>query len=77
MALGPVVGLRDFDAPIAAFGRTRRDVILRFEAEVVLSRPIAFGFAPVFSYSYTYNQSNIELFEYRRHLFEIGLTKRF
>lgn len=77
VALGPVFGLREFDAPIAAFGKTRRDVILRFEAEVVLNRPIAFGFAPVFSYSYTYNRSNIELFEYRRHLFEIGLTKRF
>ncbi len=77
VALGPLFGLRDFDEPIAAFGRTRRDVIFRFEAEVVLNRPIAFGFAPVFSYSYTYNRSNIELFEYRRHLFEIGLTKRF
>lgn len=77
VALGPLFGLRDFDEPIAAFGKTRRDVIVGFEAEVVLNRPFAFGFAPVFSYSYTYNRSNIELFEYRRHFFEIGLTKRF
>lgn len=77
VALGPLMGLRDFDEPIAAFGKTRRDVIFRFEVEVVVNRPVAYGFAPVFSYSYTYNQSNIDLFEYRRHFFEVGLTKRF
>ena len=77
VSAGPLIGFRNFDEPIAAFGKTRRDVVLQFKTEIVLRKNVAFGFAPMFSYTYTYNRSNIDLFEYKRHLFELGLTKLF
>jgi outer membrane protein len=36
-----------------------------------------FGFSPVFSYSYTTNQSNDPLFKYNRNQFQIGFTRQF
>ncbi len=36
-----------------------------------------FGFAPVFSYSYTTNLSNEPLFKYDRNQFELGFTRQF
>lgn len=77
VSAGPLIGFRNFDEPIAAFGKTRRDVVIELEAEFILRRNVAFGFAPMFSYTYTHNRSNIGLFEYKRHLFELGLTKLF
>lgn len=77
VSFGPLFGLRLFDDPIAAFGQTRRDELYRFRTEIVVQKEIALGFAPIFSYTYTHNRSNIDLFSYRRHQFEIGFTKRF
>jgi tetratricopeptide (TPR) repeat protein len=36
-----------------------------------------FGFSPVFTYSYTTNQSNDPLFKYNRNQFQIGVTRQF
>lgn len=77
VSFGPLIGLRDFDDVMVAFNKTRQDVLYQLRTEIVLQKEIAFGFAPLFSYTYTYNRSNIDLFSYRRHQFEIGLTKRF
>jgi tetratricopeptide (TPR) repeat protein len=36
-----------------------------------------FGFSPVFTYSYTTNESNDPLFKYNRNQFQIGVTRQF
>lgn len=36
-----------------------------------------FGFSPVFTYSYTTNQSNDPIFKYNRNQFQIGFTRQF
>ena len=66
-----------YDAALAAFGKTRRDdtVMLAF---ALLNRRFDYhGFTPRFSYVFTEQHSNIALYSFTRHQFQIGLTSLF
>jgi hypothetical protein len=71
------VFLAYFDAPNPTFGTTRRDQTLRLQASIYRRDWIVFGFNPVLTYILTRNDSNQDLFSYRRNQVEIGFTKDF
>jgi outer membrane protein len=60
-----------------AFGSTRHDKTKRLLFSVYRRNWTIFGVSPVFTYIYTNNQSNQELYSYERHQFQIGFTSRF
>ncbi len=73
----PLLFFRLFDEPLGAFGKTREDVALRVKTTLIYRTDLFFGFAPTVTYTYTYNDSNIGLFDYVRHRLELGLTREF
>jgi hypothetical protein len=73
----PSLSLARYDALFEAFGVTRSDTgytgtLTLLNRHIVLSR-----FTPKLSYSYTHQNSNISLYQYRRSRVEIGLTTTF
>jgi hypothetical protein len=75
--VGPQFTLRQFDEPFAAFGVTRLDRIVTVGTEIKYRKDLIFGFAPLLTYTYTKNYSNISIFEYDRHQVEFGFTREF
>jgi outer membrane protein len=73
----PSLALARYDGLFEAFGVTRSDTgytdtLTLLNRHIVLSR-----FTPKISYSYTHQNSNIALYQYRRSRVEIGLTTTF
>ena len=66
-----------YDGVDTLFGTTRRDRTTRFQIGLARRDWLVFGFNPVFAYIYTQNDSNQDLFAYRRNQFTIGFTKEF
>jgi outer membrane protein len=60
-----------------AFQSTRHDKTKRMLLSIYRRTWIFFGVSPVFTYIYTDNRSNQELYSYKRHQFQIGFTSRF
>ena len=60
-----------------AFGSTREDKTNRLLLSVYRRNWTVFGVSPVFTYIYTDNESNQEIYSYKRHQFQIGFTSRF
>jgi outer membrane protein len=58
-------------------GMRRRDRQYYVSLSVYKRDFTIFGFSPVFTYSYTTNQSNDPLFKYNRNQFQIGFTRQF
>lgn len=77
LSAGPQITLREFDQPIAAFGVKRFDRIVAVSTKITYREDLIFGFAPLLTYTYTKNYSNISIFEYQRHQVEFGLTREF
>lgn len=73
----PSVSLRNYDAEDFFFATRRKDKRYGFLSELTKNDWAVWGFAPVLSYSYTRNQSNIEFFTYDRHRFQMGLSRIF
>jgi outer membrane protein len=71
------VYLSYYDAQNALFGTTRRDQTLRLQASIYRRDWIIFGFNPVLTYIFTRNDSNQDLFAYRRNQVQVGFTKDF
>ena len=78
----PELLLRYYDAVESGFavetgGEDRKDT--RYSVSVDLTKRdwSVWGFAPVFGYSYTRNDSNVSFYSYDRHRFQIGLTRTF
>jgi hypothetical protein len=67
----------DYDGRLAAFATKRVDDLLTMQATVLNRRFNIAGFTPRFIYTYTYNNSDLPLYAYRRQRFEIGLTRVF
>ncbi|HKT14895.1 MAG TPA: surface lipoprotein assembly modifier [Allosphingosinicella sp.] len=64
-------------APLALFGKTRRDDRIDLAAGLI-ARGLAFrGFAPLVRLIYTDSRSNLALYDYRRARVEFGLTREF
>jgi hypothetical protein len=66
-----------YDAVLPAFGVAREDDAVTGTL-TLLNRHIVLGrFTPKISYSYTHQDSNVALYQYRRNRIEIGLTTAF
>lgn len=66
-----------YDAALPAFGKTRADDALMLNMTILNRRFEYHGFTPRFSYTFTDQRSNIALYSYTRHQFQIGLTTQF
>lgn len=77
VSIEPGYARAKYDAPLAAFGITRRDTIARVSLSV-LNRQLAFkGFSPRLAYSYTADWSSVPLYSYRKSRVEVRLTRQF
>jgi tetratricopeptide (TPR) repeat protein len=59
------------------FGVTRDDLLVRNTLSVYKRDWHLWGFSPTFTYVFSHNSSNIPLFSYTQHQFQIGVTKQF
>ncbi len=66
-----------YDEALPAFGKTRADDTLMLNATLLNRRFDYHGFTPRFSYTFTDQHSNLALYSYTRHQFQIGLTSQF
>ncbi|MBS0280103.1 MAG: DUF560 domain-containing protein [Proteobacteria bacterium] len=66
-----------YDAALPAFGKTRADDTLMLSMTLLNRRFDYHGFTPRISYTFTDQRSNIALYSYTRHQFQIGLTTQF
>jgi hypothetical protein len=73
----PQVIRTGFDEEDFFFDTKREDHTLRVRTSLSNRQFSAFGFMPVFSYIYTRNWSNLDFYDYHRHQFLIGLTRKF
>ncbi len=66
-----------YQAPSRVFLETRKDI--RFDARAYLGlRSLRFmGFSPSIDYTYQYNRSNIDLYQYNRHRVEFAIARYF
>lgn len=67
----------NYDAPLAAFGVSRRDRQWSVGLTVLNRRIDVLGFTPRLAYTYTHNASDISLYRYDRGRAEVGLTRVF
>jgi hypothetical protein len=66
-----------YDGNDVAFGKRRHDVLSSLRLSLN-KRDIAwFGFSPIFSYTYSRDDSDIDFFGFVRHQFELGVTRYF
>lgn len=75
--LEPSFSLADYDAPLAAFGKARRDKVGSVTVAALNRRIVFWRFTPRIAYSYTKADSNIDIYDYDRHRIEIGVTTQF
>lgn len=73
----PTFTFADYDAPLAAFGKVRKDKVAGITAAILNRRIVFWRFTPRVAYSFTKADSNIDLYDYSRHRVEIGLTTIF
>jgi len=66
-----------YDEALSAFGKERADDTLMLNMSLLNRRFDYHGFTPRFSYTFTDQHSNIALYSYTRHQFQIGLTTQF
>ncbi|MES2253999.1 MAG: surface lipoprotein assembly modifier [Pseudomonadota bacterium] len=66
-----------YDEALPAFGRKRADDALMLNVSLLNRRFEYHGFTPRFSYTFTDQHSNLALYSYTRHQFQIGLTSQF
>lgn len=70
----PEILIRNYEEMDFFFGEIRRDRRLSTQFELVKRDWSFWGLAPLISYSYTHNASNIDLFSYNRHRVQLGVT---
>jgi tetratricopeptide (TPR) repeat protein len=69
--------LAGFDAPDPFFGEVRRDRECRLEFDVLNRKLKWWSFSPRLLVGYTWRDSNLELYDYKRAYGRIGLTREF
>jgi Tfp pilus assembly protein PilF len=77
VSISPSLTLTRYDAPLAAFGVTRRDTQWTAEIAALDRRLDWYGFTPRVSYAFTHNASNIALYGFDRSRIELGVTRVF
>ena len=73
----PSYFITHYDDALAAFGKARSDHALALAFTVLNRRLDYHGFTPRFSYIFTKQNSNIPLYSFTRHQFQIGVTSLF
>jgi tetratricopeptide (TPR) repeat protein len=76
-SLQPAWFVTRYDEALAAFGKKRADDTLMLNLTLLNRRLDYHGFTPRFSYTFTDQHSNLALYSYTRHQFQIGLTSQF
>jgi tetratricopeptide (TPR) repeat protein len=77
MGLTPTYSRIGYGAPIAAFGATRIDHQISAQLTLLDRRIDWHGLTPRIGYTYTRNNSSIDLYTFRRNRIEVGITKAF
>lgn len=77
IGLEPGVGLSRYDAALPVLGQVRSDRSVSAEVSLLNRRIVLSRFTPRVSYALTRQWSNIDLYSFTRHRFEIGLTTVF
>ena len=77
LGVAPAFTQMDYDAPLLAFGKIRHDRQLTGQISLLDRRLSYHGMTPRISYTYTRADSDIALYSFNRHHFEIGITKTF
>jgi hypothetical protein len=73
----PAYSATIYNAPLAAFGRTRADHALALRLDVLNRRLEYRGFAPRLSLIYVTEQSSISLYRFSRTQVQVGVTRQF
>jgi tetratricopeptide (TPR) repeat protein len=73
----PAYSATSYNAPLAAFGRTRADHALALRLDVLNRRLEYRGFAPRLSLIYVTEQSSISLYRFSRTQVQVGVTRQF
>ncbi|HEY0525826.1 MAG TPA: surface lipoprotein assembly modifier [Stellaceae bacterium] len=73
----PLAQWSEYEQAAAAFGGRREDTSVQVQFSVYKRDIQLFGFSPVFSYTFTHNASNVDIYSFTRHQFRIGLTREF
>jgi len=66
-----------YDAPLAAFGVTRKDTQLSGQISLLNRRLDFHGLTPKLVYTYTKNDSSLPLYSFHRSKFELAITSSF
>ncbi len=77
LGLKGLVGVRNFRAAQTPFGVRREDRFFSLGAQITVAGIRFLGAALEASYDFQQSNSNVALFDYTRHRFEIGFTKEF
>lgn len=77
LGLKGLVGLRSFRAAQVPFDARREDRFFSLGAQITIAGIRFLGSALEASYDFQQSNSNVALFDYARHRFEIGFTKEF
>lgn len=73
----PSVFRREADETAPGHDARRRDTTLIASVSATKRSLAVGGLAPLVSYSYTWNQSSVDLFDYDRHRVDLGVTTQF
>ena len=75
--LSPRIGMRRYDGLNPLFATQRREERVGGSVSISNRKWSVHGWAPVFTYSYTNNMSNINVFDFSRHRSEVRFTRLF
>ena len=73
--LRPSYGIAKFDATAPLFFEPREDWEAGIGLQITKNDYSIYGYSPFISYDFAYHDSNIELYQYTDHIFQVGLTK--
>ena len=73
--LRPTYRIAKFDATAPLFFEPREDWEAGIGLQITKNDYSIHGYSPFLSYDFAYHDSNIELYQYTDHIFQVGLTK--
>jgi hypothetical protein len=73
--LRPSYRIAKFDATAPLFFEPREDWEAGIGLQITKNDYSIHGYSPFISYDFAYHDSNIELYQYTDHIFQVGLTK--
>lgn len=77
LGLSPSYAQLRYDEPLGAFAKARRDRQFSTQVSVLFRQLDIHGFTPKLAYTLSKNDSNIDLYRFKRSRFEVGFTSSF